>query len=439
MSSYKSVIEKAKLLAMSPEGVAAFMAKASEQNKDKNWLNGFDEELEAALRARHEPLIDLALCTYGHHKDVLRPMFEASDAEGPLRLAVLCNRELGTNWGDTLPAVMFSSDAAAADWLATASRLELAALFQNPTLKDGFLRNLLEGSDPWGRIPNEQLGWIVAILASNERMGRSYETNYLNGWDDCSYHSVFRAAWKLSERMPTTAHWAQALGRLFETLRPVADSLDAPLVTARRWYPTQIEGDKDISEGIDLKFGVLSRYQTIRKGLAKLAVVSKPKLLSTLLESEDPAFRAAAYAHAELTSEQFDVAHKKDGGFMVHHSVENPCSWKSHARREALSEAAWATKGDDMLAVNLFNGAKRKLLNDHPEWFLDDDFAREAFDRKTSPTRSDITNLKTELEKLPSHSDLENISHALRNLEKKVVWLLWIAIGVAIGVFLKSL
>lgn len=439
MSSYESIIERAKFLAMSPEAVASLIAQTSEQKSDRKWLRALDSELEVALKARREPLIDLALCRYGQERTVLRSMFEGSEPDGPLRLAVLCNKKIGSDWGGGLPQVMFDNNIEAADWLAVASSLEIAALFENPTLDDEFLSNVLNQKSPWDRLPNEQLSHIVRVLCGNERMQRAYETDYLDGYADHRYHAVFSAAWRLAERMPTTTRWAEVLGRLFGVLQPVPHAVEVPLTVAQRWSPSKADVGSDNAREVDVTYGVLSGYQLVRKGLAKIVLIREPTLLAQLLQSDDPALRAAAYAHADLTPEQINAGREKDGSFMIHHALENPLLWRSNVRREALRAAAWAAEDDSMLAVNIFNGALRKQLRNHPEWFRDDENAREALDQKTSATKSDITNLKVEIEKHSGRSDLDAISGAVKSIEKKVGWVLSISVAVIASLILKSL
>ncbi len=95
MRGYKSIIQEAELLAMSPEAVAEFLKKRAKQSMDELDHDPVDEEAEVALRGRSSPLIDLALARYARFMETLRPIFQSSQPCGAVRLAVLSN---GTRW-----------------------------------------------------------------------------------------------------------------------------------------------------------------------------------------------------------------------------------------------------------------------------------------------------------------------------------------------------
>jgi hypothetical protein len=67
MRGYKSLIQEAELLAMSPEAVAKFLKKRAKQSMDELDHDPVDEE---ALRGRSSPLIDLALARCAVHGDL---------------------------------------------------------------------------------------------------------------------------------------------------------------------------------------------------------------------------------------------------------------------------------------------------------------------------------------------------------------------------------
>jgi hypothetical protein len=170
MRGYKSIIQEAELLAMSPEAVAEFLKKRAKQSVDELDQDPVDEEVEVALRGRSNPLIDLALARYSRCIDTLRTIFQSSQPCGALRLAVLSN---GTRWSAIthFPVELFrerTRDAReqTAAWLAEAPKEELCALFENPWIDDDFLSDLLERSKPWEALSNESLMFIVAILGS---------------------------------------------------------------------------------------------------------------------------------------------------------------------------------------------------------------------------------------------------------------------------------
>ena len=80
MRGYKSIIQEAELLAMSPEAVAEFLKTRAKQSMDE--LDPVDEEAEDALRSRSNPLIDLALAQYVRFMETVQPMFQSSQPRG---------------------------------------------------------------------------------------------------------------------------------------------------------------------------------------------------------------------------------------------------------------------------------------------------------------------------------------------------------------------
>jgi hypothetical protein len=223
MRGYKSIIQEAELLAMSPEAVAEFLKKRAMQSMDELDNDPVDEDAEKALRGRSNPLIDLALARYARFIETLRPIFQNSQPCGALRLAVLSN---GTRWPayTHFPVELFGereqeTREQAAAWLAEAPSEELQALFENPRIDDDFLSDILKRSKPWDALSDERLATIVAILCRNERMWTPGE-DFEDGFAHARYHAVFNSAWKLAESVEPTERWARALSYLYDRLEP---------------------------------------------------------------------------------------------------------------------------------------------------------------------------------------------------------------------------
>jgi hypothetical protein len=89
MRGYKSIIQEAELLAMSPEAVAEFLKKRAKQSMDELDHDPVDEETEVALRGRSSPLIDLALARYARFMETLRPIFQSSEYQQPQQTSSL--------------------------------------------------------------------------------------------------------------------------------------------------------------------------------------------------------------------------------------------------------------------------------------------------------------------------------------------------------------
>ena len=375
MRGYKSIIQEAELLAMSPEAVAEFLKKRAKQSMDELDHDPVDEEAEVALRGRSSPLIDLALARYARFMETLRPIFQSSKPCGAVRLAVLSN---GTRWPayTHFPVELFGerkqeAREQAAAWLAEAPKEELCALFENPWIDDDFLSDLLERSKPWDALSDESLMFIVAILSHNERMWTPRE-DFVDGSESARYNAVFDSAWKLAESIEPSESWAKALSYLYDRLEPYAFSIKEPLRLVNRWWPEPSNSKLIEKETKENARGSLSFYQSVRKGLAKLALRSNSSLLPGLLASDDPGLRAAAYADGHLATEQLLAAYEREGKLVFDQAVRNRnlWLWRTAAGREALGKVARGTDSEDWYWP-LYKNIWAITAKEHPDWFKD--------------------------------------------------------------------
>ncbi len=375
MRGYKSIIQEAELLAMSPEAVADFLKKRAKQSMDELDHDPVDEEAEMALRGRSSPLIDLALARYARFMETLRPILQNSQPCSAVRLAILSN---GTRWPayTNFPVELFGNRKQeaveqAAAWLAEAPREELQALFENPRINDDFLSDLLERSKPWDALSDERLITIVAILGRNERMWTPRE-DFTDGFADSRYHAVFDSAWKLAANVEPSERWAWALSYLYDRLEPYAFSINEPLGLVNRWRPEPSNSklvEKEVKENMR---GNLSDYQGVRKGLAKLALSQNSGLLPRLLASDDPGLRAAAYADGHLAPEQLLAAYEREGKLVFDQTVRNRnlWLWRTAAGREALGKVAQGAGSEDWYWP-LYQNTWAIIAREHPDWFND--------------------------------------------------------------------
>jgi hypothetical protein len=375
MRGYKSIIQEAELLAMSPEAVAEFLKKRAKQSMDELDRDPVDEEVEVALRGRSSPLIDLTLARYARFMETLRPIFQSSQPCGAVRLAILSN---GTRWPayTNFPVELFGNrkqeaQEQAAAWLVEAPREELQALFENPRINDDFLSDLLKRSKPWDTLSDERLITIVAILGCNERMWTPGE-GFTDGFADTRYHAVFDSAWKLAANVDPSERWAWALSYLYDRLETYAFSIKEPLGLVCRWRPEPSNSKLVEEEAKENMRGNLSDYQGVRKGLAKLALSQNSNLLPRLLASDDPGLRAAAYADGHLAPEQLLAAYEREGKLVFDQAVRNRnlWLWRTAAGREALGKVAQGADSEDWYWP-LYKNIWAIIAKEHPDWFKD--------------------------------------------------------------------
>ncbi len=276
----------------------------------KRPLQDGDDELEQALLGLNHPLIDLALAQYGHSIDVLKALFHQGQL--PLRVGVLSNQVVGSRYWP--PLELFTTDSPwgigwddqgngnpLKEYLISASDEEICALLQNPKLDDELLCGYLNVNGfLWAALEEERKILSINALTRNEMMKTRY--------------NAFNAAWKLAETVSATFEWACILDELYKSWQPneyLFTSIEQPLKIADRWHPTKADDiQREKANNYD-SLDSLSRFQGVRNSLAKFALIHRKADAEALFESEDVAFRAAAYACADLTTEQIIQAHKK--------------------------------------------------------------------------------------------------------------------------------
>jgi hypothetical protein len=431
--SYKAIITQAELMAMPTETAATFMKKRASQSKDDWHVDVVDEDVEAALLARNDPWLNLALARYARYVATLKPLFEPGEPSAPLKLAVLSNTVVGGEIFSRFPVSLFASGEQAAAWLVEATGEELSALFENHNIDDSFLRDLLEGKKPWDVISDARLAMIVANLHRNDRMRKPYDDSYMDGYAEYSYGAVFNEAWRLAERVPVNKDWARALSWLYDCLETDAFFIKSPLDIAARWHVDLSNADAAEEED-QLKRGRLSHIQGVRKGLARLALRKDSKLLAIFLGSDDPALRSAAYSDGAVKAEQLSAAYERDGKLVFNEAMHNHRIWQTATRRDALKAVSWAVVNDDkysdLTAANIFNSIRDVYAKKHPEWFKDEDDFKQKIEPSDEPaTKADLQDSSDILSQPTTTLVLDQLRQSVATVNSRVGWVWWFSLG----------
>jgi len=439
MRKYERIIQEAELLVMSPDSVAEFLKKRAKQEiytfDDADLV---DEEAEMSLRGRANPLIDLALARYARFSKTLRTIFQNSQPDSALRLAVLSNSaklqlefEVGLKIS-SFPENLFSDHEQFMHWLTDdASFEELLALFKNPMINDLFLRDLLERKKPWDILSEERLAMIVLGLGSNERMWTPYDGRG-DGFALAQYDAVFNSAWKLAEIVEPSKDWALVLSRLYERLSTDAYTVKDPLQLTDRWRLELSKPELAKEETKNNDFGYMSDYQGVRKGLAKLALSKDHALLPQLLLSPDIALRAAAYAYGRLTPEQLLSAYQQDGGhFVFEETINNLEIWCIPECRDVLESTD----------PHFFNKVLKKIADDDGNISIEVRVKR--IESKMMSSAQDVHNLQTVLEDIKSgvaelvQENIAEIYKVRKEIRFAMKWGFWLSI-ILLGALIKG-
>lgn len=444
MRDFDVLITEAELLASSPERVHHWLESRS--MKSGNTKISSDEEMEHALLARNEPLINLGLARFSKYSEIVKILFARRDSGDSInghldavRLAVLSNESVyETSFISAVPDAMFFDGAEGAlKWLATANESEVYALFRNSKLDDLFLRNFFEGKDAWLALDEPRRMTAILAISKNKRMHTTYAGD-LDGFAQYTYNSVFTAAGSLATTLPTTANWAIILGQLLEAMPPAAHGIKDPILVAQRWQTPS--GNDKAHEEVDIaKNGYLGTYQLIRKTLAQLIVVRDGSQLEGFLTSEDPAFRAAAYSSMRLTPDQILAAYALDKNLAVNSCQHNGHVWKDPACRQVLHEISWDVceyNNNFMDSANAYNYFKDEKRSKNPEWFKDEEDHSELTSHHSSKTDVEqiiepaIANDYLLQENMIMFSQL---NQSIKAINDRVGWIWWFSLGVLVA------
>lgn len=441
MRSYETVLMQAEWVASPPEVVAAFLKKQATERKVLRLIDDYDEEFEKALLNRNDPLINLSLARYAFFLITVVGMFRSAEPDSPTRLACLANKNVQGQLFARFPVALFGGDAQMLEWLANPPPMEAYALFQNPTIDEGFLRDLLDRDEkkPWATVSDDRLGLFVSILASNPRMWEPYDDSHLDGYAEYCHDAVFGAAWQLAEKVTPSERWATVLSHLYHRLLP-SYGLKEPLAVARRWLidPKDEAALRQEAEGVTQ--GHLSAFQGVRKGLTRLALHNEPGRMVEFLNSSDPALRCAVYAYGALTPEQAEAAYTKDGELAYMEMFRNENLWRTAERRSALSRNAWAVanadKHSDLMAVNIYKGAQVEMAKAHPDWFVDDEDHQQPDSDESPATKADLHALGERIDASSTVTAFTAIKKLLDSTHSRTSWIWWFSL-IAAGVALK--
>ena len=245
---------------------------------------------------------------------------------------------------------------------------ELCTLFQNSSMDPGFLAKFLERVDSFKQISDGRMISCLQYLSENSIMHTPRADPISLCDNNFLYDRVFTAAWRLSETAPVTEEWERVLCSLNFGLVPVYTGGKDPLVIAERW---RTEADNCPSTN-RCDIASLSFKDLIRYSLARLALAGNYQLMWPLLESDDIAFRAAAYANGYLNISPalLKLAYEKDGSSMLYWAMRNENVWRSKETRETIKQLA-CEKPEDLAEVyDEFLLTEDAVKRQHPDWFI---------------------------------------------------------------------
>lgn len=326
-------ITLARLKVAMPETVYAEL-RAYGEHVAKRILGSPDEELEAALLARDDPMINLGLAQFGANEITVSFLYRrsfSSQVDDPkygkgLRLACLANRTISR----TLFGAFFGRDSAidAAELRRLAEEGdedEISVIFANPSA-GGVIQTLYNCKAPFDDITDERRCSLVYASIKNPRInideGNEHGPDMLS-WD------IQKGILSMLQSAPVESRWLQALHSLLSALDPhIARTLDSDLQEIlKRWSTLSLKktfGDQtEDAEGWTTSLSLVDEFRCLIAALyGKRFAKNKFEVLGG---PDDPEIvqRCAFYGNGTMTVVQMRAGYQLDGDIFVFAALLN--------------------------------------------------------------------------------------------------------------------
>ena len=333
-------LQIARFSKLSPEAAVEALKERNERLKAQNPYGCDFAEVEQALLARSEPLIDLGLAQYGLTREVLSDLYQRSlrgtgDAAQDLgiRIAILSNQ--------LAPGRFFEANIAMTPEelrrLAIEGREdEVKALLTNPMART-YVGDLYRRKAPFDALNDDRFHALVSASIGNPRLHFSDDTPDgpdMHQWD------ISYGIFQMLATVPTTIHWLWTLDYLLSNYLPTSTSGEGNVLDViQRWRSVPLK--KYNSEEDDT--GSYTELKLAEEFCCKLAAVfgsyfegGKSKCVGSK-DSPDIVLRCAYYGSGYLIKPtEIQAAYDKDGGVFTFAALHNSHFYWDRACRATL-------------------------------------------------------------------------------------------------------
>jgi len=385
------------------------------------------EELEASLAARNDPLIDLAIASFGASHKTIGELYrkgksaplDGADAQyrQGLRLAVLANETIdskgflsrfpeNTIGGAELAFVLTSSD-----WI------EAETLILNPTVADDVLLALYRGNKFCEGIDEDRRLELVSISGRNERLHTRKDDEH---GPDMGHYYLHKAIFAMLSTVPTSHKWLWSLSYLLKQLDPEQvsneQSIDAVL---ERWIldengeeerPT--DRDKYTETGLSER----AEFRCLIAALYGKSYGKKEVAIHGMADAADVARRCAYYGNAKLDVKAIAEGHEKDGEAFVFAAINNDDVLMNKQQRKIFEEQC--------LNGSHLHRYQQRCEQLHKRW--------KWFDPR--PTAEWMVEEDAETHESKVEQQLRSLSDRLKVVEKAAALLPWLIGALAVAV-----
>lgn len=301
-------VRMARLRVSAPEVVFENLKAAAEAERSR-LSTVLDEELEAALARRNEPLIDLGLARYATASKVVTPLLAAGLAKPSseedsihrrgLRVSCYANRQLGSFLSEGLLSEL-ASPQQAVRIVEKGDLSELAVLLRNPAVGDKTLADLFRGTGPFAGLPEDRWCKLVQLAADNPRIVAPGDEEHGPDW---GFWEIHKGLFQLVRTAPATERWCFALHYMLAHARPPSVVIDEPIdATLKRWSHLEIKDrNGEPTEGFYSELPMSEEFLCLIASAYGTRFVDSQYEFAGTPRSPTVAERCAYYAGAKLT------------------------------------------------------------------------------------------------------------------------------------------
>ena len=330
MADVEKKTQIARLLVAPPEMVFEELKAYRADVRRRRWT--FDGDMEKALMARNEPLIDLGLATYGADREVVGaihlkgkcPTDQTMDEryKKGLRLAVLGNETVAEVGFRSFPDDTIGAEEVVYV-LAEADIDEAAMLLSNPAIDDEILRALYRGEEWAATVPDDRRRDLVNSSRLNERLSTNKDDDH---GPDMRHWELHKAIFSMLETVPTSLHWIDTLTDLFNNLTPDQvrgpDSIDDVLARWKVDETGQQEAPKD-DNYTETGLSHREEFRCLIGALYGKSYDSAGVVMHKTADNDDVARRCAFYGNGSLTVKAIKAGFERDGFVFVFAAILN--------------------------------------------------------------------------------------------------------------------
>ena len=340
MKAHERLVRVARLLCSPPADVYAELKANADLPRHERFGHSHDE-LEAALLARREPLIDLALAQYGISTKVVSQIFErTAGAADPvtigLRMACLSNEVTDSLW-NRFPIEIIGDDELKRILTSDEDERDIGALLANPRISDKLLEELFARQGLFSDLPDERWLRLLVYAVDNKRIITCEDDSE---GPDMGHYSIQKSILTLLRVAPATPPFMQVIYRLLSFLDPQQTHGDGDLEPIlARWGAVENKTSKgEDREGYYTGLTFNEEFRCLIAVLYGRSYANNETKIAGSADASDPVLRASYYANTKLSEKGMEAANGKDGPLFIFASLWNTSLFHDKKLRSLFEE-----------------------------------------------------------------------------------------------------